>query len=64
MISIIFIISSFILGFCFGGLHELKNSKQLNEEWHSLASKVNEDWSEYCESLIEKIKTLERSDTE
>ena len=65
MIKIIFIILIFLLGFCVGGLWEIKNSLELiramdkqNKEWASLCEKQNNDWSEYCQSLIDKIKTL------
>ena len=68
MIMIIFIILIFLLGFCFGGLYELKNSKKLleemkntNDEWYLLAQKVNKDWEEYCKTLIDEIKTLKGS---
>ena len=59
MINIIIIILIFLLGFCFGGLYGLKQSEELNDEWFILCSKQNDEWSEYCGSLIEKIKTLE-----
>ena len=65
MISeIILTIMIFALGFCFGALFELKGTEKLNESWYELAMKINKDWSEYCDTLIEKIKTLEQGDKE
>ena len=64
MIEIIFIILIFGLGFCFGGLFGLKIADKINERWALLCEKQNDDWSEYCETLIEEIKALKRSDTE
>ena len=64
MISIIFVILIFLLGFCFGGLFGLKRAEQINDDWALLASKVNDEWEEYCQTLIEKIKTLEKGDTD
>ena len=62
---IILIILIFMLGFCFGALFELKNTKKVikfaekqNDEWSSLCSKHDQEWYEYCETLIEQIKTL------
>ena len=49
----------FVLVFCFGGLYELKNTESVLE----MAQRHNATWEEYCGTLIEKIKTLERSDT-
>ena len=54
----------FLLGFCFGGLYGLKIADETNERWTSLAMQINEDWKKHCETLIEKIKILERSDSE
>ena len=64
IMTIIFIILIFGLGFCFGGLYGLKIADKINEEWYLLASKTNKDWAEYCETLIKEIKTLKRSDNE
>ena len=52
------IVVIFILGFCFGALWDLKQRDKDNEEWFFLAQKVNNDWAEYCETLIEEIKML------
>ena len=64
MISIIVIILIFILGFCFGGLFGLKIEEEVNDEWVSLATAMNDDWQKYCQTLIDKIKTLEEGDTD
>ena len=64
MIIIIVIILIFLLGFCFGNLLGLKRAEKINDDWALLASKANDDWYEYCQTLIEKIKTLEKGDTE
>ena len=64
MISIIVIILIFLLGFCFGSLSGLKRAEEINDNWALLASKVNDEWEEYCQTLIEKIKTLEKGDTD
>lgn len=68
MSKIIIMILFFIIGFCFGSLHEtkhtlevLKMAKKQNEEWALLCTKQNDDWSKYCESLIDKIKILKGS---
>lgn len=61
---IILIILIFGLGFCFGALFELKQREKDNEEWYLLAKRNNDEWLEYCKTLIEERKTLERSDTE
>ena len=57
MIMIILILI-FGLGFCSGGLYELKQREKDNEEWCLLAQKVNDDWAKYCKTLIDEIKTL------
>ena len=64
MINIIFIILIFLIGFGCGGLCGVKQSEKINEEWFLLAEKLNNDWLEYCETLIDEIKTLKGSDTE
>ena len=61
MIMIIFITLIFVLGFCCGNLYQLKNTEKVNESWYLLAKKINNDWLEYCETLIEKRKTLRLS---
>lgn len=57
-----------MLGFCFGALCELKNTKEVldmterhNDEWANLCKKQNEEWSEHCQSLIDKIYALEQA---
>ena len=55
---IIILILIFLMGFCFGGLYELKQREKDNEEWYLLAKRNNYEWAEYCKTLIEEIKTL------
>ena len=64
MISIICIILIFILGFCFGGLFGLEKAEDVNDGWFSLATAMNDDWQKYCQTLIDKIKTLEEGGTD
>ena len=65
MISeIILAIMIFAIGFCFGALFELKEVEKTNKEWFLIAKKINGDWAEYCETLIDEIKTLKGSDGE
>lgn len=56
--AIMIIISIFGIGFCCGGLFQLKQADKLNEEWYLLAKKLNDDWAEHCQTLVEEIKTL------
>lgn len=65
MSRIVFIISLFVIGFCFGALYESKHTlevlekmKNQNKEWALLCKKQNENWVKYCESLIEEINVL------
>ena len=62
MTTVILIMLVFAFGFCFGGLSQLKDLDKLNEQWYQTASKNNRDWAEYCETLIDEIKTLKGSD--
>ena len=55
---IIILILIFLMGFCFGGLYELKQREKDNEEWYLLAKRTNDDWAKFCETLIEEIETL------
>ncbi len=65
MITIVYTILFFVIGFCFGVLYESKHTlkvlekmKKQNDEWSLLCKKQNEDWVKYCESLIEEINVL------
>ena len=55
MIKIIFIILMFLLGFCCGALFELRNTEKVNESWYLLAKKTNNDWAEYCKTLVDEM---------
>ena len=61
--AIMLIILIFGIGFCCGGLFQLKQADKLNEEWYLLAKKLNDDWSKYCKTLVEEIEPLKGSDT-
>ena len=61
---IILAILIFLLGFCSGVLFDLKQRDKDNEEWYLLAKRNNDKWAEYCQTLIDEIKTLIGSDGE
>ena len=62
IIEMIIEILIFILGFCFGALFELKRAEKMNDSWCLLAQRVNNDWAEYCQTLVDEIKTLKGSE--
>ena len=63
-LCIVICLVAFILGGCVGGMLGLKEVAKSENEWFLLSKKINDDWANYCETLIKKIKTLESGDTE
>ena len=60
---LIILISIFLIGFCCGGLYQLKQRDKDNEEWYLLAKRTNDDWAKFCETLINEMRTLKGLDT-
>ena len=65
----IYIVIAFIvgcaLGFCLGGLYELRNTREaiklarkINDDWKATAEQLEKEWSGYCKELIKENEEL------
>ena len=55
------------LGFCIGGLYELRNTqkainaaREIGEKWRTLAQKNEKEWSDYCKKLLKDNEELQK----